>query len=80
MKLATLARKAAELPEDVLFDFTGPEHFHDDIFKREVKTLPQAIKYIDELRRRMAAYSIALHDLAMAYKQMRDLMLEAEVE
>ena len=78
MKLATLAKKAASLPE-VPFDWGGPEQFHDDVFKREVKTLPEAIAYIDQLRIRMAAYSMALHDLCKAYEGMRDLILEAEL-
>ena len=80
MKLSTLARKAAELPDDVLFDWAGPEQFHDSVFEREITTLPEAIEYIDQLRQRMASYAMALHDLTKAYKQMRDLMLDAEVD
>jgi hypothetical protein len=79
MKLATLAKKAAALPAEISFSFAGPEQWHNDVFTREVKTLEDAIQYVNALRGRMAEYAMALQDLADAYKQMRDLMLEAEV-
>jgi hypothetical protein len=79
MKLAVLAAKAARLPE-IDFQWPGPEHFCQDVFDREVKTLPQAIEYIDDLRKSMAKYSMALHDLTTAYRTLRELMLEADVE
>jgi hypothetical protein len=79
MKLATLAKKAAALPEDIRFDWSGPEQWHENVFDREVKTLEEAIEYIKHLRLRMADYAMGLKELAGAYKQMRDIMLEAEV-
>lgn len=79
MNLSELAKKAAALPADFQFEWPGKEHFHDDVFKREVTTLPEAIEYIDALRKRMADYAMALHKLQDAYKQMRDVMLAAEV-
>jgi hypothetical protein len=72
--------KAAALPECIAFEWPGVEHFHDDVFKREVRTLPQAIKCIDQLRQRMAEYSMALDDLGKAYRSMRFLLLELNVE
>lgn len=79
MKLATLAKKAAALP-DFDFDWPGPEQFSDYNFQQATKTHEDLVKYTDGLRQKMASYSMALHDLVKAYKQMRDLMLEAEVE
>lgn len=78
MNLAELAKKAAALP-DLDFNWGGPEQWHPDVFKREVKTLPDAIKYIEQLRQRMGEYALALHDLTEAYKQLRDVILEADV-
>ena len=78
MKLADLAKKAAALPE-IDFTWAGPEQFHPDVFAREVKTLPEAIKYIGQLRDRMATYARVLHDLTEAYAKLKEIMLEAEV-
>lgn len=80
MKLSDLAKKAAALPGDVAFDWPGAEHWHDAVFRDRITTLPEAVAYIDELRKRMADYSCALANLAKAYKQMRDLMLAAEID
>lgn len=79
MKLAELARKASKLP-DIDFEWPGPEQFSDYNFQEATKTHDDLVKYVDGLRQKMASYSMALHDLAGAYRQMRDLMLEAEVE
>jgi len=79
MKLAILAEKAKALP-DFDFDWPGPEHFSDYNFAKETDSPEKLRAYLDKLRQQMAHYSLALHHLTRAYKQMRDLMLEAEVE
>lgn len=78
MKLADLAKKANALPA-MDFNWAGHEHWHDDVFDREVQTLPQAITYIKALKERMGAYALALHSLTEAYEKMRDIMLEADI-
>lgn len=78
MKLSDLAKKANDLPY-LNFEWGGAEHFHEEVFDREVRTLPEAIIYIRQLRERMASYSLILHELTEAYRKMRDVMLEAEV-
>ena len=78
MKLSDLAKKAAALP-DLNFDWAGPEQWHDGVFAKEVTTLPEAIKYIDALRKRMGEMSDGIFELRKAYEKMRDLMLDAEV-
>lgn len=55
MNLAQLAKKAAALPQEFEYSWPGPEHWHQDVFERNVKTLPEAIKYIDQMRERMSA-------------------------
>lgn len=79
MKLAALAKKAKELP-DIDFEWPGPEQFSDYNFAEATKTPELMREYVDGLRKKMAAYSMAMHDLVEAYRKMRDLMLEAEVE
>lgn len=78
MKLSDLAKKASELP-DLDFEWTGPEHFHDDSFARATDTPDKLRAYVDELRKKMATMSMAIHETVEAYRKMRDIMLEAEV-
>lgn len=79
MKLSALAKKAAALPE-LEYEWPGPEHFSDYNFAEATSTPEKLRAYVDDLRKKMAEYSMALHGLQEAYRQMRDLMLEAEVE
>lgn len=79
MKLAVLAKQAAAMPK-VEFEWAGAENWHPEVFKTRVTTLPQAIEYIDALRERMQQQSRAIDTLQAAYKQLVDLVLEAEVE
>lgn len=79
MRLSDLARKAAALP-DIEFEWPGAEHWHDDVFQREVKTVEDAKAYIDAMRKRMADYSFALAELVEAYRALRDAILAAEVD
>jgi hypothetical protein len=79
MRLATLAQKARELP-DLDFEWGGPEQWHDEVFDRCITTLPEAINYINDLRKRMAVQSHAISSLKDAYEKMKDIILEAEVE
>lgn len=79
MKLAELAKKAAALPE-LNYQWPGPEHFSDYNFDEATKTPEKMHAYLNELRKKMASYSMALHELTEGYRKMRDLMLAAEVE
>jgi hypothetical protein len=79
MKLSELAKKANRLP-DIEFQWTGAEQWHDEVFRTNVSSLPQAIDYINELRKRMAIQSYAIASLMDAYKKMKDVLLEADVE
>lgn len=79
MKLATLAKKAAKLP-DLDFEWPGVEQFSDFNFAEATKTPELLREYVDGLRQKMAAYSMAMHDLVEAYRQLKDLMLEARVD
>ena len=79
MKLHELAKKAAALPSDADFEWRGPEHWHDDVFEREVRSLKDLQNYVDVLRKRMAEQGMALFRLQQCYKQLRDAVLEAEV-
>lgn len=78
MKLAELAKRAKKLP-DLEFDWPGPEHFHQSNFDTATDSPEKLRAYVNELRGQMAKYSFALHELGEGYRQMRDLMLEAEV-
>lgn len=78
MKLSDLARKANRLP-DLDFEWGGPECWHDDVFERQVQTLPEAIDYIKELKVRMEDHAGALRSVIEAYQCLKDIMLEAEV-
>ena len=79
MKLVELAERARKLPDCDAFDWPGEEQFSGYNFTAATATLPEVVKYVDALRKRMAAQSLALTDLAAAYRQMRDLLLEFEV-
>ena len=79
MKLKTLAKKAASLP-DLDFDWAGAEQFHSDVFDTNITDLPSVIGYIRELKERMAKQSFMLHELAAAYMKLKDMILEAEIE
>ena len=79
MKLSVLAKKAKALP-DFDYEWAGPEQFSDFNFKKATETPDGLRSYLDELRQKMATNSMALHHLTEAYRKMRDLMLEAEVE
>lgn len=78
MKLSELAKRAAALP-DLEFDWAGPEQYSDYNFERATATPETQKLYLNELRRRLGEQSFALHKLANGYRQMRDLILEAEV-
>lgn len=78
MKLSELAKKANSLPE-LNFDWPGPEHFSDYNFAEATNSPEKQLEYLDKLRKQMAKYSSALHDLVEGYRKIRDLMLEAEV-
>jgi hypothetical protein len=79
MKLATLAKKAAALPEDVCFEWGGPDQYSDYNFDVATADHAKLVAYVNDLRKRMAEHANMLKDLQRAYKQMRDLILEAEV-
>lgn len=82
MNLAQLAKKVSALPSDEAFkfDWPGSEHWHKEVFARQVKTLPEAIAYIDKLRERMGDYAQALAELQDAYFKMRNVLLEMAVK
>lgn len=79
MKLSTLAEKAVRLP-DLDFELLGPEHFSDYNFDKATNSPIKLKQYVNELRQNMAKYSLALHSLTSAYKGLRDVILEAEVD
>jgi hypothetical protein len=79
MKLDDLAKKANALPR-LEWEWGGPEHWHSDVFDKNVESLPDAIEYIKVLKDRMAAQSMILYQLFDAYRKMKDIMLEAEVD
>lgn len=80
MKLSVLAKKAAALPDCEAFSWTGIEQYSDYNFDKATETHEDVVKYIDELRKRMASYAMALQELGEGYRQLRDLILEADVE
>lgn len=79
MKLIDIAMMARNLPDCDAFQWPGPEHFHDDVFAKEMKSQEDIIEYITELRKRMSSYSMALEELGAAYRELRDMLLEAEI-
>lgn len=79
MKLAELAKTAKALPDPDYEWRPGPEHFSDFDFDEATATPEKLRAYVDQLRGSMAKMSYALAELTAGYKQMRDLMLEAEV-
>lgn len=78
MKLAELAKMAKALP-DLDYDWPGAEHFSDYNFDEATNSPEKLRAYVNQLRGSMAKMSHALADLTEGYKQMRDLMMEAEV-
>ena len=86
MKLSELAAKAAALPERPAFDWPGPEHFHDTVFKDAcfnedgTPNVDGLIEYTDKLRKRMAEFSSGLSKMCDAYDKLRAVVLAAEVD
>lgn len=78
MKLRELAKKAAQLPE-LEFDWAGPEQLNDQLVKSEFDEIG-IIDYIIALKHRMLKQSIAISELTKAYNQLRELILDAEIE
>ncbi len=79
MKLSDLARRAARLPV-IDFEWGGPESWHEAVFKRTVTDLPTVISYVEALKVRAQAQTLALLKLKEAYETLRDLLLEAELD
>ena len=79
MKLSDLARKASRLPE-LKFDCAGTEQWHERTFDVEIINLYDLIKYTKDLRLRIAEQSKMLSNLAEAYNQLSEIILEADVE
>ncbi len=79
MKVSDLARLAARLPE-INFEWGGPECWHEDVFKRQVTDLPTMISYVEALKARAQAQTLAILELKMAYETLREIILEAEVD
>jgi len=72
MKLKKLAEKAAKLP-DLEFDWGGAENATEEV-------LDQGVIYLKALKDRISAQSYMLHDLVEAYRKIKDVILEADVE
>jgi len=87
MKLRILAEKVARLP-DFEFKWGGPEQFwvgeeygeQEGKFESETKDLVSMRNYVRSLKERMAEYAVVLSKLIKAYKELRDIILEADIE
>lgn len=80
MKLSQLAERTRKLPDCDAFNWPGVEQFSPMNFDEATATHERMVSYVDELRKRVSAQSMALHDLADAYRQLRDVILEFEVD
>ena len=80
MKLTELANRAKALPDCRAFNWPGAEQFSDLNFDEATADLPKMRAYVKSLKDRMSAYSIGLSELGDAYRQLRDLILEFEVD
>lgn len=79
MKLSTLAEKAASLPK-VYFDGHGQSNWHNSVYEREVKDFEQLKDYVNVLRKEVAETREAMKNVIEAYTQLRNMILEAEID
>ena len=79
MKVGEILKHLDSLPIPIKFDWPGEEHWHEEVFSKEVKSLEEAIGYIKALKERLAEVTFALHDLAEVYNQIISWIRQMEI-